>query len=330
MARLFIDGFESGGLDLWDSLTGSVIVDAAPDGMSGSYAMKIPNATLQYADKMLPLAMSEIYLKFRFRWGNPVAADVLRSIIGFRSGTTLLADYRMGGASGPTAAYAGSTLIGSGLNLTVATTYLIEIYFKLADSGGRFVVKVNGVTEIDFTGDTKPGADTTFDRVQFGPSASTYVVNQWFDDVVFDDAAWPGNTKIAAIRPSGAGNSAQWTPSAGANWECVDEVPASDTDYVETNVVDKVDLYDAGSLPAAADAIVCVQVQARVLKEGAATPQNLALGLRTVGTDYFSPDKVAPTAYKSLSHLWENNPNTSVPFTVSEVNALEIGMKSKT
>ena len=133
-----------------------------------------------------------------------------------------------------------------------------------------------------------------------------------FDNVVIDDAAWPGKTNIQAIRPDRSrGNSTQWTPSAGANWDCVDEVPASDADNVVTNANDQVDLYAAGNLVGTIDSVVCVQVQARAVKEGVATPQNLALGVRTGATDYFSSDKIIPTAAKSRLQLVDAEPEHS-------------------
>jgi len=150
-----------------------------------------------------------------------------------------------------------------------------------------------------------------------------------FDNVVIDNTSWPGKTNIQAIRPTGAGNSTQWTPSAGNNWDCVDEVPASDADNVVTNANDQVDFYAAGNLVGAIDSVVCVQVQARAVKEGAPTPQNLALGVRTGGADYFSSDKAVPTAAKSLFNLWAQNPNTAALWTKTDVDGAEIGIKSR-
>ena len=62
----------------------------------------------------------------------------------------------------------GTTLQVSAEALTIGQTYLIEVYFSLADSGGRSVVKVDHIPWIDYTGDTKPGADTTIDNVFWG------------------------------------------------------------------------------------------------------------------------------------------------------------------
>ena len=194
--------------------------------------------------------------------------------------------------------------------LNLNQVYHLQFRANIHDTTGIVQVKVDGVVDIDFSGDTKPGTETTINAFQIGQTAVNPMTIQ-FDNVVIDGAAWPGKTNIQAIRPDGAGNSTQWTPSAGANWDCVDEVPASDADNVVTNTNDQVDLYAAGNLVGTVDSVVCVQVQARAVKEGVATPQNLALGVRTGATDYFSSDKVIPTAAKSALQLVGAEPEHS-------------------
>jgi hypothetical protein len=108
----------------------------------------------------------------------------------------------------------------------------------------------------------------------------------------------------------------------------VEEVPASDANFVSTNVADEVDLYAAGDLSGPIYAVKCVQAQARCLKEGAPTPQNLQLACRTGGTDYFGANNAVPTTAASVFKIWETNPNTAAAWTPQEVNGLEIGIKS--
>ena len=112
--------------------------------------------------------------------------------------------------------------------------------------------------------------------------------------------------------------------------ELVDEVPASDTDYVATNAVDQLDTYTHTALAGAAH-VLCVQVQARAVQEGAPTPLNLKAALRSVGVDYLGTNSLVPTTnYKALSYVWQTNPLDGSPWTPAIVNATEIGMKSAT
>jgi len=228
-------------------------------------------------------------------------------------------------------AYRGSdnVLLGTTANsFPDATTYFIEVRFKSHNVSGVFQLKINGILVIDFSGNTS-GVTLPITSFKLGDHgvgngyASCYV-----DNIIVDNAAWPGNTKIQALVPIGAGNSTQWTPSAGANDECVDEIPGSETDYIFTNTADHLDLYAAGDLAGDVGAINCVQVQALTRFEGSPTPTNLQLAVRTNSTDYVSDDKPVPSSSVQLYNIWETNPDTEAAWAEAEVNALEIGVKA--
>jgi hypothetical protein len=230
-------------------------------------------------------------------------------------------------------AYRGTTQITSSAGgvLSPNTVYLIEVYFKLGDTDGRWVVKADGVTILDFTGDTNPGLDADFDTIYFGGKTISTFYYGYIDDVRIDNANWIGDTVVLGIAPTGAGATTQWDPSAGANFACVDEVPPSDADYVSTNVNDEIDTYALGDLPVSPpiQSVKCVQVNARARKEGASTPQKIALVVRAGGTDYPSGDKVLTTSFKGHANLWEQNPNTAAAWTESGVNGIEAGVKAR-
>ncbi|MDI6854392.1 MAG: hypothetical protein QME75_12405 [Deltaproteobacteria bacterium] len=322
MARIFIDGFESGQLNLWDGVVGATVV-AAQSGMDGSYCLDCYSAgTAQKYVKKNISALSEIFIGFRWMPKNA------NRFLSFYNGSTLLGKLHLSGNGGNIVAYRGSTSIATGTEtINYNSVYLIEVRYKPDDSAGVFQVKVNGVTDIDFSGDTTPGA-TTVDNFWLSHNDNNFP-SGYFDNVVVDDADWPGNTRIAALKPIGAGSLTQWDPSAGSNWDCVDEVPASDSDYISTDAAEEVDLFAAADLPANAYSVKCVQVQARALKEGnSLNVQNLQLACRTNLNDYFSENFAVPTSAKSFAKLWQNNPNTAQPWTKGEVDAMEIGVKA--
>lgn len=322
MARIFIDGFESGGLDLWDTIvaTASVASSVGKD-MNGDYCAYLTTGRI---DKNL-VADDEMYFAFLYR---PTVNDS-RGVLCLYKDSTLLIDIRRdNGINDPFKVYRDSTLIATGsATIAVNTTYLIEIRIKIADAGGRAVLKVDGVTDIDFTGDTKPGADTQFNKAKLGYGSVAYAY-AYYDNFIMDDANWIGNTKIQAIKPSGAGNSTGWTPSAGANWDCVEEIPKNDADYVHINSNDVTDTYAAANMAGSIGTVKCVQVQSRAKYDGSPVPTNLKLVVRSGGADYLSGDKAVPASEKSLWHLWETNPADSLAWEEADVNAMEIGVKS--
>jgi hypothetical protein len=113
------------------------------------------------------------------------------------------------------------------------------------------------------------------------------------------------------------------------NFACVDEVPANETDYVKTTSSDKIDLYGLENLPADAASVKSITVSNRLIKEGEPDPENMNNAIRTNGTDYFGSDEQVQTSYYTHSTVWSINPDTGLPFTVDEINALEAGVKSK-
>jgi hypothetical protein len=325
MARKFIDGFESGGDDLWDAENNATVVSSAGLDMDGDYCLDL-NAITEYIEKNIT-ATDTIYLAVLWRF---TSASQSKGIFTVKKDGTVLATVRKNGTSYLLEATRGTILVATGTKtLNINTTYLIEAYIKIDDAAGKITVKVDGVQDIDFTGDTKPGADTQFNRVLLGYNGNAGTYSQaYFDNFIMDDAAWIGDTKIQAVVPTGAGATTGWTPSAGNNWACVDEKPASDVDYVSINVNDVTDTYAAGNLAGTIGTVKCVQVQSRMRIDGAPTPNNIKLVVRSGAADYLSGDKAVPSSEKSLWNLWETDPADAAAWTEADVNAMEIGVKS--
>lgn len=325
MARLFIDGFESGQEDLWDAESGASVVSSAGLDMDGDYCLDLNNI-YEYVEKDIT-ADDEMYFAFLWR----PTGTTSEQMIGFFNGATLILNIRAHQLNRDVVVSRGSyTEIASGTKtFSVNTTYLIEVYVKIADSGGRVIVKVDGVTDVDFTGDTKEGTNTQFNKVRLGYCGLLgYTSYAYFDNFRMDDADWIGDTNIQALVPTAGGNATNWTPSAGSNYSCIDEIPASDVDYVSINSNDVVDSYVAGDLVGSINSVKCVQVQSRTKKDGAPTPTNLKLVIRRSGTDYLSGDKTVLSSEKSLWNLWATDPSTSAAWLEAGVNAMELGIKS--
>ena len=83
MARVFIDGFESGKTDLWDLVVGASIASGIA-GMDGNYCLSCDAFGDYYAHKYVPAA-AEYYLAFRYRGS---AASYAGSMCYFFNGAT--------------------------------------------------------------------------------------------------------------------------------------------------------------------------------------------------------------------------------------------------
>ena len=129
--------------------------------------------------------------------------------------------------------------------------------------------------------------------------------------------------KVVWITATGAGTTTGLTPSAGANWQCVDEVPPNTTDYVSGSVVDVYDTYALTDLAVAGNMSGIVQeVYAVKMDAGAA---NVAHVIRSGGTDYTGSDFALSMSWARYMRIRGANPNTAAAFTKADIDALEMG-----
>jgi hypothetical protein len=334
MARIFIDGFESGNFGLWDvrprSASGSVQNTVK---YNHDYAAAFSyNQT--YALKNLLSAVSTIYFQFRFRFSaTPVTTD--SAIFGVFNNSTTQACLRVNHTSAKLEVCKGTgTVKATGSVVLAANTwYLIEGKITIDSASGVFQVKVNGAAglDIDFSGDTQGGADTNITRAAIGDWFSNTITgfpNIYFDDFVLDDAALPGGTLIMGVNPAGRGLDVGWTPSSGFNYSCVDELSISDSDKVSATAVDTVDLYPVTPLPQLPGTVIGVQFAVMQWKTGSPSAANLKLAVKTNGTVYPGATLTPTSIRNSLSEILSVNPNTSAAWTATELRDMRIGIKS--
>jgi len=332
MARIFIDGFESGSADFW-VLNGSSVNTSPPTGFTGLYYLNITIGS-DSAYKYFYTDKAELYISFKCMFtANSTTPNCALSFFDsngiviaglYRKASNGFLEFRLGNGS--------ATLLSTGTTvISINTVYLIEIHYKPLNSGGIFQVKVNGAAmEIDYSGDTTAGLESV-NRFGIFYVALNQVTYAKIDDVVVDDANWIGNTKIQAIVPTGAGATTGWTPSTGNNWAAVDEKPAVDTDYIKTSS-NQIDTYAMGNLSGSIASIKSVAVQSRNWREGNGSYDRGQHIVRPASTDRLAASKTAvfPITATSFQSIWELNPEDSQAWEESDVNGMEAGIKAVT
>lgn len=323
MTRVFTEGFELGD-GLFFTVGGSA--GSTTGVRSGVYAHT------GYAPYKDITALSEFYYRTSMYLGN---SNETVQRIKWQNAATVLGHIRTEG-NRITAYTSTGTLIGTGtIPIFPATIYLIEIYVKIADSGGRIVVKVDGIVDIDFTGDTKPGTATTVNRLQFGSNTGG---NVWYmDDLALNDTAggvdnsWCGEGHVIATTPNDNGDVSQLVGSDGnsvSNYLLVDEAPSdSDTTYVESSTSGQYDLYNLSACGLSNVEIKRVWVEARA-RDTVAAGGNINLGLKSTN-EYWSANLALLTTYTLLlmGTIHTVNPYTSAAWTPGELDALQAGFK---
>jgi hypothetical protein len=226
------------------------------------------------------------------------------------------------------------TVLGTGSSgLTANTWAYVEVKVTINDTTGSVHVRVNGAPVLALTNvDTRNAGNPTANAVRLGSTGNLSTSVFEYDDIyIFDGTGsvnndFAGDCRVAAVRPTGAGATAAWTPSAGANYACVDEAPPNaDTDYVSSATAGQTDTYAFADL-AVIGTVKAVQATAVVRKDDAGT-RTLALVARPGGTDRPGATQAVGDSYGSLSEIWNTNPDTAGAWTVAELNAGEWGVK---
>lgn len=230
----------------------------------------------------------------------------------------------------------GSPLAG-GVSTTVLTAnawHYVEFQVTISTSIGANTCKVNldGANVINVTtGQNTRSASSTnnsANSIQFTGLIST--VN-WDDVYILDGTGSPaailGDQRIFEQFPDSAGDLTQWTPQGFAgNFQNVNENPADgDATYNQTATLNNEDLYNLQAT-GASGTINGVQVTSMIRKDdvGARSAQNR---IKTGGSTFSGTSTVLISTYVCLLTEYAVNPNTAVAWTVSDLNALQAGIK---
>jgi hypothetical protein len=197
----------------------------------------------------------------------------------------------------------------------------ISLRCKVDPTAGSVTLAVNGVDKGTFTGNTRNTANTRVDRFRLNMTASNDRVNvdNWIIATgLAADPLLPISRVYGALMPN-SNVAVQWTPSAGQNWETVDEIPPNDADYNSTSTSGNRDAFSHAAPASVGGTVLAVRANARAYADASDQIQNL---VRVSSTDYYGASKSPTASYFSYGHIWQNNPATSAPWTLSEaINA---------
>lgn len=349
MALLFMDGFEGYGREdvpnIWDS--GSTFGTARTidqTGRRGGYATRATSWSSQSGGDLF--------------WNNPNPSNDQVIIVGcaFKiSGNISNSDYLMsasvldGGAEFIKVQYHSSkTLKFVTVNYTNAvvhytspvldnnTWYYVEMKGFIHASAAAVQFRINEELVADLTGlDTLPlgNSGTKIGKVAFHFASYGYV---HMDDIYIADTTgsvnndFLGDVRIDAIHPNGAGNHTDFTPSTGANYQCVDEINFDSSDYVEGANAGEIDSYTYPAVPTDIDDTAIYGVQLNNQAKRTATVDNIKIKglLRTGSTDYKeTTGQSLADSFLSRRMIWEDDPSDSGDWTQTKINACEFGVE---
>lgn len=230
------------------------------------------------------------------------------------------------------------TLLATSTGPTIALNTWVHIQAKatIHNTAGSCEVRQNGVTVINYTGQTgtAAGAVTAVDIVMATSNTITWD-DMWVCDAVdatatqgraFND--FLGDLKVVSLIPTADTATAQWTPSTGTSHAgTVDEVPPNTTDYVSTPTVGNRDLFDVTDLPANTTGVLAYRVGMYAQKSDVG-----AMSVKPVVKD---PAGTAAQTAVALSTSWASGygPMTTKKTdgslsTVADMNATQVGIEA--
>lgn len=324
MAVLFMDGFDhypAGNItSKWDGAVDQQISTTTKKTGNGSLHLRHSNA---YCLKNLGANYQTLCVGFMLL-KTPTNSPVPGLEILDASNVNLKLIFNSNGSLGVAR---NTTILASIDNVLVNEEWgHFQVKVVVDDSVGSVVIKKNDVTICELTNvDTKQGANAYSNIVAFknyGPNNSDI-----FIDDVYIAEDFLGVCVVDTKLPSGAGSTTQFTPSAGANYQCVGEASMNnDTDYVYSATPGNIDTYAFADLSYAVGVVKAVQVNAFAKLDDTGA-RKIGLVTRPGNTDHVSTDKVLITLMDHYFELHEINPDTSEAWTVETVNASEFGIK---
>lgn len=330
MALLQLVGFETGdGSEL--AALGAGCSISSTWSHSGTYSHRWTN-TGGYSriekhganGKFAVFGESELFVSFYFylaaNGGEFTWADILR--IGNTGISNLCVSLQFDPPSGGMRISGATTSSAASPTLTVGNVYRVDIH---AVQNGTCSLSINGGTAVTCTGN-----DQVIDNVSFGSGSGFGATYDWYyDDFWIDDAAFQTDDYLISVAVP-TGNSAAntgWTASAGNKWECIDEIPPTNTEEITSGTGAGEIRYSATHASAATlgitGDILGVKVVAR-MSEVSSTTTSGAIGIRSGTTNFVTTNvDIGNTADVTMAVIHGVDPNTTAAWTESAFDAAE-------
>ncbi len=316
MALLWVDGFDAYGSTVNTPVTPSGIVDRRYTVSGSTPYVRDPRIAgngrsieLGYELKTPALTTdATLIVGWAFKIITPVAAETY--ILSFWDGANWGIGVKLYGAIGEIAVNrheATNVQLGTtvGANIHSGCWTYVEVKVVCGDAGS-LEVRVNGVSKLTFSGDTKSGyiTHTYHDKILIENDLNVYV-----DDLYICDGSGSKNNdflgpqKVVTVYPSAdVGGKVEWTPSSGVDhYALVDENPCTnDTDYVEDGTSGHLDQFEFSNVGSALTAVKGVGLQADCRETGASDFTLIQRAERTSVSEG-SAIAIAPKGYVSTT-----------------------------
>lgn len=351
MARLWSSGFElqsvTAGVEFDSSnSTGTKSISTAVK-RSGAASLRLnPSAAYWFLGHQYRsnATTSKVYARFYLYAGTLPGGSV--SIFAFAASTT-------GGNSGAQLKLnADGTLqlgyydgswhdVGSPSSALIPLVwYRIEVSYDDSNANNTITARLEGVEFASGNGGNLGGNGC----IQLGALFDSSTMDINFDDVAVNDesgsyqTSFPGEGRIIHLNTSASGDNSSWTASTGNAWDCIDETPPSDTDYIDTstlNAISDFNVSDSGLDSNVTVSLVSVGARHRNGTASATSAYQLRVKKAASGTvsatgDIIPNTTTASTHTTAAPHVYQLNtyvdPDSSA-WTKTTLDSMQVGVK---
>jgi hypothetical protein len=229
--------------------------------------------------------------------------------------------------------YSATTTLGTSTEtISTATWYYLQLYVRVHDTTGQVIIKLDGTEVVNVNNvDTKNTGTGYINAVRYTNDTDIYYGPHFFADASGSDftALSTDILDLTLLVPDGAGNSTQFTPSTGANYQTVDENPVSQTDYNESSTDTHKDTFAMEDATSAIDVPYCV-IPYVIGERTDATAFSLNAVVRHSSSEAAGADKTMALTMLEAKHYAHVNPSTGIAWTKSEASAMECGYEAST
>ncbi len=243
---MFGTGWEHGIPNLSINLIGGGTLGTAIK-KTGNYSLRIYDSNIPFT---LPSAETEIYTSFWW-YCDVMYGDVTTNYMSFMLDNSTQLQIRYDGTY--FYYYIDTVLLGQSVHImNTGIWYNIKIRYLVNTTTGVFQIKIDGVTDFSYTGDTSrstiPSGGIKVTKIIFNATGRNIYDQRsisYIDDFIVGTGDWPDDLRFLALRPNTTTTTSGFLPSVSGvdNYTLVDETPMSSSDYVYTIASGTRDLY---------------------------------------------------------------------------------------
>lgn len=319
-------GLEMGSIELENLVYSGTVALETTTVHTGGYSMRMfgaykPAAVVTLSFSPIVGNQSEIYLS---AW---VYANVYLGIYAVTGDGYNVGVYRDGTNWD---AYVNSVKVADGsVSIANGEWHLLEMYVKV-DNSGAIQTKIDGIADIDYSGDTQPGTSADSYAIRFNLAGDiTKQPTAYIDDITIATGGWIGDVRYgAALVPTADTAVKWWEPSTGTdNYALLDELPPSDTDNVSSGSPGSKDLYEMADWTGDPTFEIQFIVDWVRAKKDVAGDQQIRSVIKSGATESSGGSIDLSTTYQYYGRILTTDPDTSAAWEDAGIDALLAGQE---